>query len=336
MSKKHTKLYSIAFFSILIAFFTMLIGFFRGTPSEPTDPPTTEIVYVIPGTTDPSSEDETTTSPTVPAEPSVTHSTFSYELVSEYSGEAYCIINNNIPYFEPSEYTTSSFEIYSSFDSFGRCGVAYANICQDLMPTESREGIGSVKPTGWTYNGKSNNNKYDFVDGKYIYNRCHLIGFQLAGENANEKNLITGTRYLNVTGMLPFENMVADYVKATDNHVLYRITPVFINNELLCRGLLMEAYSVEDNGDGIEFCVWCYNVQPGVEINYATGQNWLTGTTTTTEAEVVGYVVNDNSMKFHNISCKYASTVSANQRYVSQSRDTLIKEGYVPCKVCNP
>ena len=171
-----------------------------------------------------------------------------------------------------------------------------------------------------------------------MYNRCHLIGFQLAGENANEKNLITGTRYLNVSGMLPFENMVADYVKTSGNHVLYRVTPVFTGNELLCRGVLIEAYSVEDNGNGVEFCVFCHNVQPGVEINYATGQNNVIEETTTSSgsAEQVGYVVNDSSMKFHNKDCKYAQNISSNMRYVMDTRDNLINSGYAPCKVCNP
>ena len=163
--------------------------------------------------------------------------------------------------------TSESFEYYSDLDELGRCGTAYSSVGTDLMPTEKRGSISKVKPSGWQVS------KYDFVDGKYLYNRCHLIGYQLTAENANEKNLITGTRYLNVDGMLPFENLVADYVKETENHVLYRVTPVFEGNNLVASGVLMEAESVEDAGDGVEYCVYVYNVQPGVEIDYATGEN---------------------------------------------------------------
>ncbi|MCD7808021.1 MAG: DNA/RNA non-specific endonuclease [Erysipelotrichaceae bacterium] len=189
--------------------------------------------------------------------------------IPDYDEDPYIEINDNIPYFTDDEITTDVFEEYTELDSLGRCGVAYANICQELMPTEKRQSIGMIKPTGWQIA------KYDFVDGQYLYNRCHLIGFQLAGENANEKNLITGTRYMNVDGMLPFENMVADYVKETDNHVLYRVTPLFDGNNLVASGVEMEAYSVEDDGEGICFNVYVYNVQPGIIIDYATGDNEL-------------------------------------------------------------
>ncbi len=187
--------------------------------------------------------------------------------IPEFSGEPYVVINNNQPDFTNEEKTTESYENYSDLDSLGRCGVAEANIGQDLMPTEKRGAIGQVKPTGW------HTVKYDQVEGKYLYNRCHLIGYQLTAENANEKNLITGTRYLNVDGMLPFENLVADYVKETENHVLYRVTPVFEGDNLVASGVLMEAESVEDAGDGVEYCVYVYNIQPGVEIDYATGES---------------------------------------------------------------
>lgn len=189
--------------------------------------------------------------------------------IPEYSGEPYVIINNNAPEFTNSEFTTESFETYSELDDLGRCGTAYANIGQDLMPTEERGSIGQIKPTGW------HTVKYDCVDGNYLYNRCHLIGYQLTAENANEQNLITGTRYLNTEGMLPFENMVADYIKETGNHVLYRVTPVFDSENLVASGVQIEAQSVEDNGDGIEFNVYCYNVQPGIEIDYVTGESQL-------------------------------------------------------------
>ena len=195
--------------------------------------------------------------------------TYSMENIPPYDGTPYVVINDNQPSFTEEDLTDSSYEFYSDLDYLGRCGVTEACIGQDLMPTEKRGDISSVKPTGWVQN------QYDFVDGKSLWNRCHLIGFQLAGENANECNLITGTRYLNVDGMLPFENLVADYVKETDNHVLYRVTPAFQGTELVARGVQMEAYSVEDSGDGVCFNVFCYNVQPGVEIDYATGDNWL-------------------------------------------------------------
>lgn len=193
----------------------------------------------------------------------------SIENVPEYAGEAFVILNDNTPHFTQQEKTTETFERYSELDVLGRCGPAYANVCKELMPTEERESISSVKPSGWV------NNPYDIVDGRYLYNRCHIIGFQLSGENANKENLITGTRYLNVEGMLPFENMVADYVRETNNHVLYRVTPVFVGEELVARGVQMEAWSVEDEGEGICFNVYCYNVQPGIAIDYMTGDNWL-------------------------------------------------------------
>ena len=191
----------------------------------------------------------------------------SLDSIPAFTDQAYVAVNDNKPFFTDSDLTTKAFETYSELDSLGRCGAAYANICQELMPAEDRESIGQVKPTGWQIS------KYDFVDGKYLYNRCHLIGFQLAGENANRQNLITGTRYLNVTGMLPFENMVADYVKETGHHVLYRVTPLFDGDDLVAKGVLMEAMSVEDRGAGVLFCVYCYNNQPGVVIDYKTGEN---------------------------------------------------------------
>lgn len=186
-----------------------------------------------------------------------------------YSGEAYVELNDNVPSFSKKDMTTKAFEKYSELDDLDRCGAAYANVCTETMPTEERGAIGMVKPTGWQ------TVKYDNVDGKYLYNRCHLIGYQLTAENANEKNLITGTRYLNIEGMLPFENMVADYIDETDNHVLYRVTPIFRGDNLLASGVQMEAYSVEDKGKGVSFNVYCYNVQPGIEINYSDGTSRL-------------------------------------------------------------
>ena len=271
--------------------------------------------------------------------------------IPEFSGKPYYVINGNQPFFTDDDKITEPFEDYSSFDYLGRCGVAYANICKELMPTDSREDISSVTPSGWKYKGKSNNNEYDtsLVEGGRIYNRCHLIGFQLAGENANEKNLVTGTRYMNVTGMLPFENMIDDYVDETNNHVLYRVTPVYYDEELVCRGVIMEAWSVEDNGAGICFNVYCYNVQPGIEIDYATGQNWLadeapvydTSDDTAyngyhSDAEMT-YVLNTNSKKFHYEHCDSATKISEkNKDVVVATRDELVNNGYVPCGACNP
>lgn len=201
------------------------------------------------------------------------------------------------------------------------------------MPTEKRGEIGSVKPTGWHLA------KYDFIDGKYLYNRCHLIGYQLTGENANEKNLITGTRYLNIQGMLPFENEVAEYIKNTNNHVMYRVTPIFEEDNLLADGVQMEGYSVEDNGRSISFNVFCYNVQPGVNIDYATGDNSTSGeyTTTTDENITDTYIVNLNTKKFHKPSCSSISQMSKkNKKQYKGKRSSLINNGYEPCKNCNP
>ena len=265
--------------------------------------------------------------------------------VPEFSGEPYVVLNGNEPDFTDEEKTTESYEHYSDLDSLGRCGVAEANIGQDLMPTEKRGAIGQVKPTGW------HTVKYDQVEGKYLYNRCHLIGYQLTGENANERNLITGTRYMNVDGMLPFENMVADYIKETGNHFLYRVTPVFSGNNLVASGVQMEAMSVEDKGAGISFNVFCYNVQPGVEINYADGKSKLaegqqTAKTagnkskvcpTADDYAVQSYVLNNGSKKFHKPDCSGAEKISAkNRENFKGRRAELISKGYSPCGICKP
>ncbi|WP_242875938.1 DNA/RNA non-specific endonuclease [Cellulosilyticum sp. I15G10I2] len=259
--------------------------------------------------------------------------------IPNFSNNPYVIINNNEPEFSESDFTTTSFEQYSNLDSLGRCGVAFANICIDLMPTEKRGSIGQVKPSGW------HTIKYDNIDGKYLYNRCHLIGFQLTAENANEKNLITGTRYLNVDGMLPFENMVADYIKETENLVLYRVTPIYEGNNLVAKGVQMEAMSVEDKGEGICFNVFVYNNQPGVMIDYATGESRLLDQGTTEavvdnnqkHAEESTYILNSNTLKFHKPSCSSVTKMSdANKKTFTGSRDDLIAEDYSPCKICNP
>ena len=289
-------------------------------------------------------------------------SAFSLREIPAYSGTPYTEVNGNQPYFTEEELTTQSFETYSELDSLGRCGVAYANVGQDLMPTEPRGEIGAVKPTGWHLV------KYDNVDGKYLYNRCHLIAYMLAAENANPQNLITGTRYLNVQGMLPFETKVCDYVKNTGNHVLYRVTPIFDGDNLLADGVLMEAYSVEDAGEGISFCVFAYNVQPGIGIDYATGDNWAEGSGTyqstvasvaeetpvpqpetdtavqitpessvSQESRETTYVLNTNTKKFHYPTCSSVDDMKEkNKQIYTGSRDEVINIGYVPCKRCNP
>lgn len=296
-----------------------------------------------------------------------TASSFNAADVPAYSGEPYTAVNNNEPYFTSDNLTTEAFENYSELDALGRCGVAYANVCLETMPTEKRGSISEVKPTGW------HSVKYDNVDGKSLYNRCHLIGYQLTAENANQQNLITGTRYLNVDGMLPFENMVADYVKETDNHVLYRVTPIFTGDNLVADGVLMEGYSVEDEGDGICFCVYAYNVQPGITIDYATGDSWLSSEKGNSDSSSGGnsavsqsaadksgtqqaavqtesvketsapvstgteYILNTNTKKFHYPSCSSVKQMKAsNKKEYTGSRDDLIAQGYDPCKKCNP
>ncbi len=255
--------------------------------------------------------------------------TASVSAVPPFSGEPYVVLADNVPGFTKDELTSKSYETYSPLDRLGRCGVAQACVGTDLMPTEERGSIGSVKPTGWQ------TVKYDCVDGKYLYNRCHLIGYQLSGENANKENLITGTRYMNVDGMLPFENMVADYVKETGNHVLYRVTPIYDGDNLVAGGVQMEALSVEDGGEGICFNVYVYNCQPGVSIDYATGESQL-DENAISDVEA-SYILNRNSKKFHLPSCSGASSISeANRQEYTGSRDELLVRGYEPCGSCKP
>lgn len=266
-------------------------------------------------------------------EMSVGESGYTVNNVPEFLEDAYVEINNNVPYFESSEYTTESFENYGELDELGRCTTAYACVGQDTMPTEKRGSISSVKPTGWQ------TVKYDNVDGKYLYNRCHLIGYQLTAENANKNNLITGTRYLNIMGMLPFENMVADYVKETNNHVLYRVTPIFDGDNLVARGVEMEGYSVEDNGEGISFNIYAYNSQPDIEIDYATGESWLSGSTPNKESskELTTYILNTSNHKFHLESCSVVKTIKdENKETFTGTREEVIEKGYEPCGKCKP
>lgn len=254
---------------------------------------------------------------------------FALEDIPPFSDQPYVVLQDNMPDFEPGDLTTEAFEEYSPLDALGRCGVAYANICVELMPTEERGEIGQVRPSGW------HTVTYDVVDGRYLYNRCHLIGFQLAGENANERNLITGTRYMNVDGMLPFENAVADYVEETEHHVLYRVTPVYDGDNLVASGVQMEAYSVEDDGEGVCFNVYVYNNQPGVVIDYATGESWLEGESQ--ESSPVQYVINTNTGKFHLSGCSSVADIKVeNRQDYTGDRNVLIDRGYSPCGICKP
>ena len=285
---------------------------------------------------------------------------FDLSMVEEYSGVPYFEINNNIPYFTQDEITDESFEQYDELDNLGRCTHTIASVGQDLMPTEKRGSIGMIKPSGWQ------TIRYDdLIADKYLYNRCHLIGYQLTGENVNLNNLITGTRYMNVEGMLPFEDKVANYVSTTGNHVMYRSTPIFEGDNLVANGVLMEGWSVEDNGEGICFCVFVYNVQPGININYANGESSRVEekaeeieeeTPTQESSEVVveetqadepviadnkapaqDYIINTNTGKFHYPWCSSVNKMKEkNKWYYTGSRDDIIDMGYQPCKRCNP
>lgn len=280
---------------------------------------------------------------------------FSLEDIPESSETGYVMINDNEPEFTEEEYTTEAFEAYSQLDYLGRCGPAYACLGRELMPTEERESISHIYPSGW------HSVQYDNVEGGSLYNRSHLIGFQLAGENDNELNLITGTRYMNAHVMLPFENLVADYIEDTGNHVLYRVTPVFEGSNLVASGVQMEALSVEDEGADICFNVYIYNVQPGIEIDYATGDSWLADSSgsgssstggasgsdassktssdvTSSDSDVTGtYVLNTNSKKFHDPDCGSVDDMSeSNKQVYKGSRSDLIQQGYSPCGNCEP
>lgn len=284
-----------------------------------------------------------------------------------FSGKAYKVINNNNPNFSIAQLKKkSSYEKYGKLDKLGRCSTCIAMIGKDLMPSEPRGTIGMIKPTGW------HTIRYDFIDGKYLYNRCHLIGYQLTGETTNEKNLITGTRYLNINGMLSFENQAAEYIKNTGNHVLYRVTPIYKGNELLARGVHMEAKSVEDKGKGVKFNVYCFNAEPGVKINYKTGDSVAadgskgksvktgygedtsgkssslssnsaakktesnkTPKSDKTDSSKTTYILNTNTMKFHRPDCGSVDSMT-HKKTVKSGRSALINKGYDPCGRCNP
>ena len=280
-------------------------------------------------------------------------SDISMETIPEYDGEPYVVIDDNEPNFTEEELQPEAYETYGTLDALGRCSIAEASIGEGLMPTEKRGAIGQVKPTGW------HTVKYDMVEGKYLYNRCHLIGYQLTAENANEENLITGTRYMNTEGMLPFENMVADYIKETGNHVMYRVTPVFEGENLVASGVQMEAESVEDQGADLSFNVYVYNVQPGVEIDYKTGESWeanellpasknsdkagnaVSGTASDKDSSdpvsEQTYILNTSSKKFHKESCSGVKSMKEkNKKIYTGKRAEVIEQGYAPCGNCHP
>ena len=289
--------------------------------------------------------------------PSPTTSSFDLARLPAYTGSPYTVVNGNVPTFTDADLTGPE-EAYSPLDTLGRCGVAQVIVSPATMPTEERTSIGMIRPSGW------HTVRYDdLIADRYLYNRCHLIGFQLAGENANERNLITGTRYLNVEGMLPFENEVADYVHATGNRVLYRATPVFAGNELVARGVHLEAQSVEDGGTGVSFNVFCYNVQPGIGIDYATGESWRVAdgvadageragnaaddaaagfadgasTADSTAAPQMTYILNTNTGKFHLPGCRSVNQMTdRNKQEFVGTREEAIARGYSPCGNCNP
>ena len=285
----------------------------------------------------------------------------SFSSIPGYSGKAYTAVNGNKPYFTPDEITTKAFEKYGSLDQKGRCTAAFACCGTEIMPgeDEKRGSISNIIPTGWVQA------KYDSISGKYLYNRCHLIGWQLSAENANNRNLITGTKYLNIEGMLPFENMVADYIEETGNHVMYRVTPFFEGNNLLASGVQLEAYSVEDDGDGICFNVYCYNVQPGIKIDYSTGdsssasggsstikkttgqgttkaKNSTTNPKRTATTEAAGgfvntgtYILNTNTKKIHYPGCSSVKRMKdKNKKSYSGGLDALLSSGYTKCEKC--
>lgn len=311
--------------SSCLSFSKPIVSF--GPPSE-TYPAQTEPTEIEPSETEPGE--------TEPVDPD-----FVLTELPTYTGSAYEVLNNNIPVFAPDELRTEGYEFYSELDALGRCGVVIASVGLDTMPAEDedRGSISSVKPTGWVQAS------YDCIGGGDLYNRAHLIGWQLTAENANARNLVTGTRYLNVQGMLPFENLVADYVKETGNHVAYRVTPIFEGDNLVCSGVQMEAWSVEDNGEGVCFNVYCFNVQPGIIIDYATGKSTDGGeiiedpnAETNADGEVIHeYVLNTNTLRFHLPSCSSVSQMSEKnkQEYVG-SREDLIEQGYKACGSCNP
>lgn len=281
-----------------------------------------------------STDKPSTPAPSDPSDTLITTNGFDLSQIPEYTGNPIYEYNNNQAMFTSDEITDVAYETYYDLDDIGRVQGAEACLGEETLPTEPRGEIGSVKPTGW------HSVKYDCVDGKYLYNRCHLIAYELSAENANEKNLTTGTRYMNVSAMLPYENMTRAYIDDTGNHVMYRVTPMFIENELLCRGVLIEAYSVEDNGAGLQFCVYCYNVQPYITIDYTTGDSYLSEETPDDDIVITptnSYVLNTNSKTVHKPDCSSVSKISStNKKEYTGSLSDILNEGYKTCGICKP
>ncbi len=294
-----------------------------GAPTSAPDAPGTS-----PATDAPS--DTPTEAPTdAPTEAETQPAGFDLAAIPPFSDVPFAVVNDNVPFFTEADMVPKSFETYGDLDSLGRCTTCFACVGKDLMPTDERGDISKIYPTGWVQN------YYPFVEQEALYNRSHLIGHQLTGENDNKKNLITGTRYMNADGMIPFENMVADYVLETNGHVLYRVTPIFEGNNLVAAGVLMEAKSVEDNGEAVEYCVFCYNVQPGVKIDYKTGKNEADGTGGYVDKPVT-FVLNFNSGKYHTPGCSDIASISEkNVRYWYGTEEELLLAGYVPHTKCN-
>ncbi len=319
----------IIFFSIVLSF--VLTGCaLSGGDKEAVTQPAAEATEAVP---------KPYTTDTEAAPQPITTDTEDLSHIPDYSGSASIVLNNNIPLFDTGLYTTESFEEYGELDDLGRCTSCMACIGTDLMPEGEREDISHIKPTGWK------NARYDFVEYEYLYNRSHLIAYQLTGENANERNLITGTRYFNAEAMLPYEEEVGNYVRMTNNHVLYRVTPLFEGDNLVAKGVCMEAYSVEDEGVAICFNVFVYNVQPGVIIDYATGENMpdenadIDALYASTEADMedVTYVFNTYSGKFHLPECTSVEEMKEyNKVYFNGSREEAVAKGYKPCGKCKP
>ena len=280
-----------------------------------------------------------TTEQTQPTTNASSNLPFDLSDILSYSGSPYCEVNNNQPFFQTDELTTDSFKHFSELDSLGRCGVAFACIGTDSLPTEERDAIGTIMPSGW------HTVRYDdIIEDKYLYNRCHLIAFELSGENANPQNLITGTRYMNVQGMLPFENRIRSYIEHTNQHVMYRVTPVFEGENLVATGVLIEGYSVEDNGEGICFNVFCYNVQPHIKINYTDGLSEIDypleseeSTVDSNEDTTTTYILNTNTKKFHYPYCDSVNEMKdKNKQIFTGTREEVIETGYSPCGKCKP
>ena len=328
----------------LMAVILVVTGTACGGPevSETTTKPKTTASAVVTEkdkTTEAATEKETTTVKV--NKENLSSQKVSSSSLPKYSGKAYVTLNGNLPAFTPEEITSRAYENYSSLDGMGRCGVAMACCGREIMPAEGekRGSISSIKPSGW------HQATYDCISGKYLYNRCHLIGWQLSAENANPRNLITGTKNINISGMLPFENLVADYIQETGNHVMYRVTPIFEGNNLVASVVQLEAYSVEDGGDSVCFNVYCFNVQPNVCINYANGYSWSANVSQPTETQPPAqsqeqsqsdtYILNTRSKKIHHPDCPSVAKMSPkNKKEYKGNIQDLLKQGYTKCGNC--